>query len=292
MSRLALALILAALPLGTAAAQDHDMASMPDMAMPGATAKPAAAAAPEPPEAPPPPIPADHYADRDYDPAAMAAARMVVENEHGGDTYHKTAVDLAEYQARDRGAYRWEGEYWSGGDINRFVVKTEGEGSRREGLEAAEVQALVSRAITPTLDLQVGVRQDFAPGPARTYAAAGIEGTTPYWFEIMGAVFVSPQGDVLARAEGMHDFRITQRLIVQPRVELNFAAQDSRATRTGAGLSQGEYGLRLRYEFSRQLAPYVGVSYERRYGHTADFTRAEGKSVAGAALVLGLTGWF
>src|SRR3546814_3778569 len=77
-----------------------------------------------------------------------------------------------------------------------------------------------------TCALPICVRHDFQPNPSRTYATIGIEGLAPYWFEVEGALFLSDKGDVLARAEGYYDQRITQRLILQPRVELNFAAQD------------------------------------------------------------------
>ena len=234
----------------------------------------------------------DFAADRFYDPAAMARARQVLRAEHGGMSTSKVMANLAEYQAGAGGGYRWEGEAWTGGDLNRFMVKSEGEGSRREGVGAAEVQALYSRAVAPYTDIQIGVRQDFAPGPARTYAAVGFEALLPYWLEAQGGLYLSGKGDLLARLEGTYDLRLTQRLILQPRAELNFAAQDSRATKTGAGLSRAELGLRLRYEIRRELAPYVGVSYDRAYGRTADFARAAGHDASDTRLVMGLRAWF
>jgi copper resistance protein B len=259
-------------------------------AMPGMAAAPSSPETPA--EAPPPPAPADHAADRYYDPAAMAAARRTLRREHGGERYAKVTANLAEYQARDGGAYRWNGEAWYGGDIDRLVVKSEGEGARRGGLEAAEVQAMWSRALTPTFDLQLGLRQDFAPGPARTYGAVALQGVTPYWIEVEGALFVSSQGDLLARLEAAYDLRLTQRLVLQPRAELNFAAQDVAATRTGSGLADGAFGLRLRYEVTRRFAPYVGLSHERRFGRTAALHRMDGEGGDATAVVAGVAGWF
>src|SRR3546814_113950 len=186
--------------------------------------------------------------------------------------------NLAEYQARaGRDGYRWDGEAFVGGDINRFWLKSEGEGSFGDRLESAEVQALYSRAIGPYFNLQAGVRQDFGQGPNRTYATVGFEGLAPYMFEVEGALFLSNKGDLLARLGGYYDQRITQRLVLQPRVELNLSVQDVPENRLGSGLTNAELGLRLRYEITRQFAPSIGVSYDAKTGRTADFARADGE---------------
>lgn len=240
-----------------------------------------------------PPVPLDHYADRAFSPSAMAEAREQMMHEQGGQTFTQVMFNLAEYQAREgRDGYRWDGEAWFGGDINRLVVKSEGEGAFREGVEAAEVQALYSRAIGPYFNLQAGIRQDFQPKPARTYATIGVEGLAPYRFEVGAAAFLSDKGDLLGRMEAYYDQRITQRLILQPRVELNLAAQDVPENRIGAGLINAELGLRLRYEFSRQLAPYIGVSYDAKAGQTADFARADHKDPTTTSFVAGIRFWF
>ena len=237
--------------------------------------------------------PADHAADRIFGPGVMEASRTRVHEEHGGDRYSKVMVNLAEYAAvRGHDGYRWEGEAWYGGDINRAVLKSEGEGVFKEGVEHAEVQALYSHAIGPYFDLQAGLRQDVGPGPSRTYAVVGFEGLAPYWFELEGAAFLSQKGEALARFTASYDQLITQRLALQPRVEVNFAAQNIAATGVGAGLSEVEAGLRLRYEISRQFAPYVGVSFSGKAGKTADYARAAGERVSGVSAVIGLRAWF
>jgi copper resistance protein B len=293
-SRLALVALLPFAWAAPASAQQMDPA-MPGMTMPPreTPAVSAAKASSLPaPQATAPPIPTDHAADRDFDPAVMAAARDVLRQEHGAMTFSKVMANLAEYQAHAGGGYRWEGEAWIGGDIDRLVVKSEGEGTRRQGVEAAEVQALYSHAMGPYFDLQAGLRQDFKPTPRRTYATVGVEGLLPYWFEVQGALFLSDRGELLGRAEGTYDLRLTQRLIMQPRAELNFAAQDVREIGLGSGLTRAELGLRLRYEIRRAFAPYVGVSYDRKFGGTADLARAAGERPASTSFVVGLRGWF
>ena len=233
-----------------------------------------------------------HAADRYFDPAAMANALAMMREEMGGMRLSKAMLNIAEYQAgANGGGYRWDAEAWAGGDLNRVMLRSEGEGSVRDGLDAGEVQVLYLRAAARYLDLQAGVRQDFAPR-ARTYLALGARALLPYWFELEGALFVSTQGQVLARAEGSYDLRLTQRLVLQPRAELNFAARDTPETRTGSGLSDAELGLRLRYELRREFAPYIGVTWDQRFGKTADYARAAGEDTSATRFVAGLTAWF
>lgn len=264
----------------------HDMtgmAGMPNMVSPDTEIGNTPAPAP----------PTDHAADAVFGAAQMANSRKMLRHENGGMPAYSVVFNLAEYRVqKGANAYRWDGEGWFGGDINRFVVKTEGEGAVRGGVDSAEVQGLYSRAINPWFNLQAGVRHDFKPGPARTYATIGFEGLAPYWFEVEGALFLSDKGDLLGRLEGYYDQRITQKLILQPRVELNFAAQDVPSNAIGSGLSDAELGLRLRYEVKREFAPYFGISWERKVGDTARFARNAGDPVQSTSLVLGIRAWF
>ncbi|MBA3905024.1 MAG: copper resistance protein CopB, partial [Rhodocyclaceae bacterium] len=248
----------AAAPANSAAAPvqqpGHDMPAMPGMpAMAGDRSMLTA------PATSPPPPPGDHLADRFFSPARMEGAREELRAEHGGSRVSLFLLDQAEFVEGNGGGYAWDGEIWYGGDLNRLVVKSEGEGARRQGLERAELQAVYARAIGPYFNLQAGVRHDFKPTPSRTFATVGVEGVAPYWFKLDSAVYLSNQGEVLARFKGSYDLRFTQRLILQPDVEMNFSAQNSRQLRLGSGLTDVEAGLRLRYEIRREFAPYVGV---------------------------------
>jgi copper resistance protein B len=244
-------------------------------------------------EAPPPAPPSAPAADRIFGAAEMERARDVLRLEHGGMRHPKTMLDTFELRPdADGDAYAWEGEFRYGGDVNRFVFKTEGEGEVDHGLEAAEVQALYSRAIGPYFDIQAGLRHDFEPGPSRTYATIGFEGLAPYWFEVEGAAFLSEKGDLSARLEGAYDLRLTQRLILEPRAEIGLSAQDVPELDLGSGVTDAEIGLRLRYEIRREFAPYVGVVHERRFGETADLARAAGEPTRDTRFVIGVRAWF
>lgn len=244
-------------------------------------------------DAPAPPPPTDWYADRYFSKTEMDHSRHAMMVENGGQKTAFLAINLAEYQARKgRDGFRWEGEGWYGGDINRLTVKSEGEAVFGEGVESAELQLLYSRAIGPYFNAQAGVRQDLGPGPDRTYAVIGFEGLAPYWFETEGALFLSDKGDLLGRIEGSYDQRITQKLILQPMAEVNFALQDVPESAIGSGLSDVELGLRLRYEIVREFAPYVGVEWARKVGDTARFARAHGEDADSVSLVVGVKAWF
>lgn len=275
---------------------DHAMPSMEGMAMShdaGDMQMAPSGTALTPGNAPPPAPPAGHYADRDFPAGTMDASRKQMMRENGGQVFHQILFNLAEAQFHDRrDGYRWDGEGWIGGDIDRAVLKSEGSGSFGKRIDAAEVQALYSRAIGPYFDLQAGVRHDIAPTPTRTYATIGVEGLAPYMFDVEAAAFLSTKGELLGRLEGWYDQRLTQRLVLQPRVEMNLSAQNVRETETGSGLVDAELGLRLRYELAREFAPYVGISYEAKAGRSADYARAAGKDATSTSFVGGVRFWF
>ena len=120
----------------------------------------------------------------------------------------------------------------------------------------------------------------------------GVQSLLPYWFEVEGSLFVSTKGELLARTEGSYDIRLLQRLVLQPRAELNLSAQHSAETLTGSGLSSAEVGLRVRYEIRREFAPYAGVSWGKRFGSTADYWRAAGEASQSTTFLVGLRAWF
>lgn len=202
-------------------------------------------------------------------------------------------VDQLEYRVRDgREALAWDLQGWIGGDYEKAWLKSEGEGPVGGRLEAAEVQLLYSRLIDDFFDLQLGLRQDFKPDPDRTHAVVALHGLAKYFFETDLSAFVSNKGEVSFRAEAEIDFRVTQRLVLQPSAEANFAVQSVAEREIGSGLSDVELGVRLRYEFAREFAPYIGLHWERKIGETANLARAEGERVDSVALVAGVRFWF
>jgi copper resistance protein B len=234
----------------------------------------------------------ENAADRIWGTGAMNPSRAVLLREHGDMPAYKLLIDQMETRVRNgRDGYFVNAEGWYGGDIDKLWLKAEIEGEYGRKPEQAEFQALWSHAINPWFNLQTGVRLDARPG-TRGHLVLGVEGLAPYWIEVDAAAFLSDKGDVTARIEAEHDMRITQKLILQPRAEFDFALQDIPRQQIGSGLSSGELGLRLRYEIVPQLAPYVGVNYERSFGDTRGFRRLDGEDVGGWSLVAGIRTWF
>lgn len=211
----------------------------------------------------------------------------------GGGVQTWLAAERLEYQARDgHDAVLWDLQGWTGGDLHKAWIKAEGERLESEGTESSELQGLYSRAVLPYWDLQVGLRHDFRPGPSRSYAVIGLQGLAPYRFEVDAAAFVSEEGDISLRAESEYDLLITQRLILQPRLEVNIAFSDVPELEIGSGFTDVEAGLRLRYEIYREFAPYVGIEYARLLGDTGDLAKRAGEDAGGWSMVFGLRAWF
>ena len=287
--RAALAL-LALIPAAPLAAQDphagHAMGAEAEErpASPGPVMEtpPPAAAGSGPPRA----------ADAIWGAEAMAASREDLRRTHGDFPVFWFQGDRLETQAREGAdAYLWDIQGYYGGPAERLWFKSEGEGEWGGAPEDAEVQALYARAFAPFWDVQAGIRHDIA-GPDTTHAVIGVQGLAPYMFEIDAALFLSTRGDLTARIEAEIDQRITQRLILQPRIEANLAAQDIPLLGVGAGLDQIEAGVRLRYEIAREFAPYLGFEQSWRTGKGADFARARGEDPSVTSFVAGIRFWF
>lgn len=234
-----------------------------------------------------------HAADTIFDPTALAASREQLRRNQGGQTTHGFFLDRFEAQYGDEAdTYVWDLDAWYGGDIDKFWIKSEGEGAFSGDLEDTEIQALWSHAIGPYFDFQTGVRYDIRPEPDRAHLVVGVLGLAPYFFELDAAAFLSNEGDLTARFEAEYDQRITQKLILQPRIEARFSAQDIPEIGIGAGLSSFDAGLRLRYEFVPQFGPYIGVEWQQQLGDTADFTRAAGEDPGRVVFLTGVRLWF
>lgn len=284
-------------PSTTPAADPHAGHDMSNMAM-GPPDIPTSADNPGRPAETPPPVAASngptHAADLIFGAEAMAASRRTLVRENGDVRTTAVVIDRIEAGFGDPGeTWLWDVQGWTGGDINRFWWKSEGEGDADDGLEEGEIQALYSRAVTPFWDIQAGVRQDFRPeGEDTTHLVLGLQGLAPYWWEIDAAAFLSTDGDLTARVEAEYDQRVTQKLILQPRVEIALSAAAIPELEIGSGLTSIEAGLRLRYEFHKEFAPYVGVEWSRAFGGTADYVEARGGEADDLRFVVGLKAWF
>lgn len=185
----------------------------------------------------------------------------------------------------------WDTQGWFGGDYNKLWLKSEGEQTVGGRTKEADLQLLYARLVKPFWYLQAGVRNESRPGPSRNFGALAIQGIAPYEFDVEGSLFFRA-GEVSGRFEAEYDQLIAQRLILQPRVETGFAGSSDTARGVGSGINDIELGMRLRYELTREIAPYIGVNWVRKVGNTADLARGRGGSVTERGIVAGLRIWY
>ncbi len=184
-----------------------------------------------------------------------------------------------------------EAQGWLGRDLHKFWVKADVERVGSE-TEEAELQLLYSRAVAPYWDLQVGWRHDDRPKPNRDWLALGLQGLSPYYFEIDAAAFIGEDSRTALRLEAEYEILFTQKLILTPEVELNLFGKDDPELGIGSGLANAQAGLRLRYEFRREFAPYIGINWTKLFNGTADSAREEGEETSDTQFVAGIRAWF
>ncbi|MBS0226507.1 MAG: copper resistance protein B [Proteobacteria bacterium] len=231
-------------------------------------------------------------------PAITDADRAAAVPPHGGHDMMDNAIHsyallnrLETWNDTPGRGVAWEGRGWIGTDLNRVWVRTEGEriSSRTE---SANAEVLYGHSVSPWWDVVAGVRHDFEPGNGQTFAAIGVQGLAPQKFEVEATAYVGQRGQIAMRFETEYELLLTNRLILQPMVEVNAYGKDDRLRGIGSGLSTAGAGLRLRYEFTRQFAPYLGVTREQAFGRTADFRREASGQKGDTRFILGVRTWF
>ena len=201
-------------------------------------------------------------------------------------------INQSEIRFGAHGGYTWEALAWVGTHTDKVYFKLDGERESGEGLHAGEAQVLYSWQVSDFFDAQAGLRHDFHPEPTRTYAVFGLHGLAPYHIEVDAAIFISERVDISARLEMEYDFLITQQWVLQPLIEIDFSAQGVDELGTAAGPTGFELGLRLRYEFTREVAPYIGIVYERDLFATERLTVKRGEDPQLWSLVAGVRLFF
>ncbi|MDN6887832.1 copper resistance protein B [Variovorax sp. NFACC27] len=209
------------------------------------------------------------------------------------ERFGRILVNELEYaKGRDARGQNLNVEAWYGGDYNKLWIKAEGE--RRAGrLDAFRTEALWDHAIATFWSTQLGLRHDNGGGGrSRSWLAFGVQGLAPYWFETEATAYVGSGGALAARLELRYDLLLTQKWILQPKLEANFYSKSDPQRGIGSGLSDMELGVRLRYEVTRQLAPFIGVTWSKKFGNTAAYARQAGERVRDTQIVAGVRLWF
>ena len=213
---------------------------------------------------------------------------------HMGDQHSFSAllVDrLESVSTRDNTSAAYDLQAWTGGTYDRAVLKAEGDVDSGK-LQDARAELLWGHAVATYWDTQLGVRHDGGTGPGRGWLAFGVQGLAPYWFHVDATAYVGDQGRTALRLATEYELLLTQKLILQPRVEANLYGKRDAERALGAGWSDLTVGLRLRYEIRREFAPYIGIEWAGKFGGTADYARAAGEDPEQTRYVAGLRFWY
>ena len=205
--------------------------------------------------------------------------------------FGKVMLDRLEWRDADVASYEWDAAAWYGGDFNKVWLATEGE-HVGGAVADARVELLWDRILTAWWSTRLGLREDTGVGPTRDWLAFGVAGLAPGFFELEAMAFVGDSGRTALRLSADYDLLLTQRLVLRPEAEVNLYGSDDPERLIGSGVSDLEIGLRLRYEFRREFAPYLGVSWSKRFGESADLSQAAGDDTDELSLVAGLRVWF
>jgi copper resistance protein B len=199
--------------------------------------------------------------------------------------------NLEAVRTSDNTSAAYDLQAWYGRTYDRAVLKAEGEIDDGE-LEEARTELLWGHAVAAYWDAQLGVRYDGGEGPNRSWLAFGVQGLAPYWFELDIAAYLGEEGRSALRLDAEYELLLTQKLVLQPKIEANAYGKDDAGRGLGSGLSELSAALRLRYEIRREFAPYVGVEWARKLGETEDLARAAGEDTDETRFVAGLRFWF
>jgi copper resistance protein B len=199
-----------------------------------------------------------------------------------------------EFEIEDAGGdneLSWDIDLSVGGDLHKFWTKTRGKRSDA-GADQSELQLLYSKAILPFWDLQAGFRRDFDPSPDRDWAVLAIRGLAPSFFDVEAELFIAEGSQSGLRVKGEYELLINQRLVLAPELEIVSYSRNEPNRLIGSGLSEIEFALRLRYEVKREIAPYIGFSWQTLHGDTRDFARAAGRDGSDAVVSIGIRAWY
>jgi len=205
--------------------------------------------------------------------------------------YAHALFDELEGRLGSMDLFRWDAEGWFGTNDDRLWLKSEGI-ARSGSVDDGDQELLYDRPVSPYFDLQGGLRYDLDSLAGRGWAALGIQGLAPGFFNVSATLYASDAGHYAAKLQASYDALLTQRLILQPLLEVNAYTRADLARDVGPGVSDLDTGLRLRYEITRKCAPYVGVTYRRISGPVSGTRQTLNTSLGtGWHATLGVRAW-
>lgn len=227
-------------------------------------------------------------AEMSMEPSEAAPFGAPVDDQH---VFYHLLVDQLEGRFGKEASFKWEGEAWAGTDMNRVVLRSQGELSKGR-VEDGQQELFYARPISTYFNVLGGARYDLDSAPGRGWAAIGVEGLAPQFFHVSATGYMSDRGHFASKLEGSYDLLLMQYLVLQPQIELNLFSKDDFKRGVGSGLADLDTGIRLRYEITRKCAPYIAMTYVNKFGRTADWARAAGEETSALRFSVGIRTWF
>lgn len=223
--------------------------------------------------------------------ALLAASILLPTTSKADEWYYGFQMEELEYRAGEHGEDLaiWDGDAFIGTD--ELKLRWEGNGEydlEGDVLEEFTNQFTLQTPISDFWDIKGGVRLDSPDGEDRWFGVIGIQGLAPQWFEVDADLYLSEEGDASASLDVEYELLITNYLILTPSAEIEGAFSSDRDIGSGSGINSAEVGLRLGYDvWDRTLSPYIGVTYERKFGQTANWAKEDGEEIGVWSAVIG-----
>ena len=198
-----------------------------------------------------------NHADQDHD--------VDHTKDHGGQIYQSTELSN-KWLVDESGKGIWLGqlESWIGTDENKLFIQLNVEKEESEK-SSYDNKFMYSRAMADFWDIQAGIRYTYDAShedeKSQTYAAFGLNGLAPYFFDTDVYAFIGKDKQVLLSIESDRDVLLTQKLIMKPYFDAQFVLNDESKYAKKSGLSELHFGLETRYEITKNIKPYIDVSY-------------------------------
>lgn len=191
--------------------------------------------------------------------------------EHGGQIYQSTTLESRWLRNEDgEGTLKSELETRIGTDENKLFIKLHSDKAESHRAET-EAKMLYSRMISDFWDAQAGIQYRNDPNREvdenQLDAIVGFHGMAPYFFETDAYLYAGQDQQWRFSLETERDLLLTQKLILKPYLDVDVVFSDDSKYAQKTGLSRVATGLETRYEISKQIMPFIDVSYEYQKGN-------------------------
>lgn len=180
---------------------------------------------------------------------------------HGGEVYQFTQFQQS-WQKQDHQA-QWSSDldYRIGTDEHKMVLKAHVK-KHTSVSNQYDVAFMYSRNISDFWDMRVGLEYAKQHEQQNRGILFGFHGLAAYFFETDAYLYIGQNQQLQVNLQASRDVLLTQKLIMQPYIDLGWVIQDHAEFPQQKGLSALSLGLQTRYEITKKIMPYFDVSYQ------------------------------